>query len=54
MMKVDVQQINYISQITPFHLCFNITEKGKMIVLDGYNRILEYTKKYYNNYSFQW
>ena len=26
------------------HLCFNITEKGQIIVLDWYNRILDYTK----------
>ena len=35
------------------HLCFNITEKGKMIVPDGYNRTLDYTRKYSKNYVFQ-
>ena len=28
------------------HLCINITEKGHMIVVDYYNRILDYTRKY--------
>ena len=28
------------------HLCFNITEKGKMIVPDCDNRILDDTRKY--------
>ena len=35
------------------HLCFNITEKGHMIVLDWYNRILDYTRKYCKNSVFQ-
>ena len=36
------------------HLCFNITEKGQMIVPALYNTILEYTRKYDKNYVFQW
>ena len=36
------------------HLCFNITEKGHMIVPDWYNRILDYTRKYCKNSVFQW
>ena len=39
-----------LSQAT--HLCFNITEKGHMIVPDWYNRILDYTRKYCKNSAF--
>ena len=35
------------------HLCFNITEKGYMIVPDLYNMIFEYTRKYGKNNVFQ-
>ena len=35
------------------HLCFNITEKGQMIVPDWYNRILDYTRKHGKNNVFQ-
>ena len=35
---------------TSVHLCFNITEKGQMIVPDLYNMILEYTITYGKNY----
>ena len=34
------------------HLCFNITEKGHMIVQDWYNRILNYARKYCKNSVF--
>ena len=36
------------------HLCFDITEKGQMLVPDWYNRIWDYTKKYRDNSVFQW
>ena len=36
------------------HLCFNITEKGQMIVPDKYNTFLDYTRKYCKNSVFQW
>ena len=36
------------------HLCFNITEKGQMIVPDLYNTILEYPRKYGKKQFFQW
>ena len=36
------------------HLCFNITQKGQMIVPDLYNRILDYTSKYCKNCIFKW
>ena len=32
-----------------WHLCFNVTEKGQMIVPDWYNRFLEYSRKYGKN-----
>ena len=35
------------------HLCFNITEKGQMILMDWYNRILDYKRKYDGNNVFQ-
>ena len=35
-----------IPAISGWHLFFNITEKGQMIVPDWYNRILDYTRKY--------
>ena len=35
-------------------LCFNITEKGQMIVSDWYNRILVYTRQYGKNIVFLW
>ena len=36
----------FIKVIKLGHLCFNITEKGHMIVPDWYNMILVYTRKY--------
>ena len=36
-----------------YHLCFNITGKGHMIVPDGYSRILNYTRKYCKNSVFK-
>ena len=42
-----------ITSVSAGHLCFNITEKGQVIVPDRYNRILHYTRKYGENYVFQ-
>ena len=39
-------------QLQADNLCFNITEKGKMIVPDWYNKILDYTRKYCGNSVF--
>ena len=36
------------------HLCFNITEKGHMIAPEWYNRILDYTRKYFKTFFSQW
>ena len=37
---------SFVPAVRMYNLCFNITEKGQMIVRDKFNRILNYTRKF--------